>query len=391
VTRLKQDRRVGGIIETQRARRCVQIDARGLRIDARRALRLVALHAIDLARAVRPSWRRFCERCGYLQEEIMKVFVAGADGAIGTPLTRLLVARGHEVLGLIRNPAGAAGFRALGGRPVVADALDRSGLLRAVDGLAADAVTHELTALRKPPLRASGMALTNRLRTEGTASLVAAAEHLGAKRIVTQSIILGYGFRDHGDRVLTERDPFGIPAGDMTDEVVAALASAETQTFAAPEGIALRYGLLYGGDAAHMRPMLAKRSVPVSPGGLVGWVHHFDAAAATVAALERGRPGEAYNIVDDRPVTWQEMFTAMAAGFGAPAPRRLPRWLMRVFAPYIAAVALDASMRVSNAKAKADLQWQPRFKTYLDGIAAMASGTAVDATILEPLAAGNRR
>ena len=129
----------------------------------------------------------------------MRIFVAGANGAIGTYLTRLLVARGHSVIGLIRDPAAAPGLRALGVQPVVADALDRNSLLRAVEGLAADAVIHELTALRKPPLRAGGMTLTNRLRTEGTANLLAAADRLGADRIVTQSIILGYGYHDHGD------------------------------------------------------------------------------------------------------------------------------------------------------------------------------------------------
>jgi nucleoside-diphosphate-sugar epimerase len=305
----------------------------------------------------------------------MRVFVAGANGALGTPLTRLLIARGHSVIGLIRDPAGAAGVRALGAEPIAADALDRDGLVRAVTGLTADAVIHELTALRKPPLRASGMALTNRLRIEGTANLLAAADRLGAKRIVTQSIILGYGCRDHGDRIITERDPFGVPAGNVTDDAIAAIVSAETQTFGAPEGIALRYGFLYGGDGAQMRPMLKKRRVPVVAGGLLGWVHHFDAAAATVTALETGRPGQAYNIVDDRPATWQEVFTAMAEGVGAPPPRRLPRWLTRLVAPYIGSIAIDISMRVSNAKAKSDLDWRPRFTTYRDGIAAMVSET----------------
>jgi nucleoside-diphosphate-sugar epimerase len=190
---------------------------------------------------------------------------------------------------------------------------------------------------------------------------------------VTKSIILGYGYRDHGDRIITEQDPFGIPAGNLTDDAIAAMVSAETQTFEAPEGIALRYGLLYGGDGAHMRAMLQKRGVPVSSGGLLGWVHHLDAATATVAALENGRHGHAYNIVDDQPATWQEVFTATAAGVGAPPPRRLPRWLMRLVAPYVASVAVHTSMRVSNARAKSDLAWQPRFKTYREGIAAMVS------------------
>jgi nucleoside-diphosphate-sugar epimerase len=308
----------------------------------------------------------------------MRVLVAGASGALGVPLTRLLSARGHSVVGLIRNPAGADVVRALGAEPIVADALDRDDLLRAVNGLTADAVIHELTSLRKPPLRANGMAVTNRLRTEGTANLLEVADRLGAKRMVTQSIILGYGFRDHGDRILTERDTFGIPVGDPTDDTVAALASAETQTFKAPEGIALRYGLLYGGDGAQMRTMLQKRGVPVSVGGLLGWIHHLDAAAATVSALEVGRAGQAYNVVDDQPASWQELFTAMAADVGADPPRRLPRGLLRLAAPYAARVAVDTSMRVSNAKAKKELGWQPRFTTYREGIVAKVSDLCLE-------------
>ena len=131
--------------------------------------------------------------------------------------------------------------------------------------------------------------------------------------------------------------------------------SAEQQTFTAPEGIALRYGLLYGGDAEQMRAPLAKRGVPVASGGVLGWVHHLDAVAATVAALEHGRAGQAYNVVDDQPASWREVYTAMAAAFGAPPPRRLPGWLFRLTAPYVASFVVGTSMRLSNAKAKAEL------------------------------------
>src|SRR5436309_964416 len=138
----------------------------------------------------------------------MKVLLAGATGAIGIPVTRRLLAHGHEVLGLTRDRSGADRLRARGVTPVVANALDREDLLRAVDGLSADAVIHELTALRKMPRTFAGMATTNRLRTEGTANLLAAAAALGAQRFVTQSMILGYGYRDHGSTVLNESAPF---------------------------------------------------------------------------------------------------------------------------------------------------------------------------------------
>jgi nucleoside-diphosphate-sugar epimerase len=285
----------------------------------------------------------------------MKVLLAGATGAIGIPITRQLLANGHQVLGLAREPAGAGRLEALGAIPVVADA-----------------VIHELTALRKPPLRHSGMALTNRLRTQGTANLLAAAEALGARRFLTQSVVFGYGYRDHGPRPLTEQDPFGRPAGDSCDPHVAAMVSTERQAFSAPEGIALRYGLLYGGDAVQVRALLARRRLPVARGGVLGWVHHEDAAAATVAALEHGRPGQAYNVVDDLPAGWQEVYTAMAA-LGAPPPRRLPRWLLRLVAPYVASFVVGTSMHVANDKARTELGWRPMYPTYRAGVRAMAA------------------
>jgi nucleoside-diphosphate-sugar epimerase len=166
----------------------------------------------------------------------MKVLVAGASGALGVPLARQLIANGHKVPGLTRDRAGARRLEALGAEPLVADALDRDGLVRAVDGLWADAVIHELTGLHKPPTRHAGMAPTDRLRTEGTTNLPAAAEALGAKRFLTQSIILGYGYRDHGPALLTEDAPFGRPAGDRSDPHLAAMLSTERQAFTAPEG-----------------------------------------------------------------------------------------------------------------------------------------------------------
>ena len=303
----------------------------------------------------------------------MQVLLAGATGAIGVPLTRMLIQRGHEVLGLARSPAGAASLEAIGATPLVADALDRDSLLRAVRGRAADAIVDELTALKKPPYHHSGMAMTNRLRIEGSANLVAAAHALGAKRFVTQSIVFGYGYYDHGTSLLTEEAPFGMPAGDAFDAHMAAMLAAERQAMSLPEGIALRYGLFYGGDSELMQPMLKRRRLPVVAGGLLGWVHHDDAVMATVAALERGRASRAYNIVDDQPATWREVFTAMAEAFGAPRPRVLPRWLLRIAAPYAARVAVGTSMRVSNATAKRELGWQPRFRSYHEGIRAMAA------------------
>jgi nucleoside-diphosphate-sugar epimerase len=301
----------------------------------------------------------------------MKVLIAGANGALGIPLTQQLMERGHEVTGLTRSETGASELRMLGAHPLIADALDREALLRATDGLAADVVVHELTALTKPPLRVSGMDMTNRLRSEGSRNLVDVARQVGARRFVTQSIIFGYGFRDHGDEVLTEAAPFGEPAGKPTDGILTALAEAEVLAREAGEGIALRYGLLYGGDAPNIVPLLRRRMVPVAEGGVLGWIHHHDAAAATVAAVEKGVPG-AYNVVDDQPATFERMFTTMAEAIEAPRPLKLPRWLMSLVAPYVVAFGMDTQLRVSNEKAATELGWRPRYPSYREGVAAMA-------------------
>lgn len=308
------------------------------------------------------------------REVTVRVLIAGAGGAVGVPLTRRLIEHGHEVCGLTRNPGRSRTLADRGVHPVVADAMDRAALLRAVDGLAADAVIHELTALTRTPTRHSGMAQTNRLRTEGTANLLAAAEVIGARRFLTQSIVLGYGYRDHGDRVLTESDPFGEPQGTKVDPHLAAMRATEQQAFTAPHGIALRYGMFYGGDTARIRPQLMRRRLPVADGGVLPWVHVEDAAAATVAALEHGRAGAAYNVADDEPATLAQVFTAMARAFGAPPPRRLPAWLLRLAAPYAVTFAVDTNLRVSTAKARDELGWRPAYPTYRDGIAALTRG-----------------
>jgi len=307
----------------------------------------------------------------------MNILLAGATGALGTALTKGLQARGHHVLGLTRQPARVKQLAAQGVQPIVANALDREGLLRAVDGLQADAVIHELTALQKAPLRPRDMDMTNRLRTEGTANLLAAAQQLGAHRFVTQSMIFGYGFADYGDRVVSEEDEFGRSGQGKFQPTVDALEAAEQQAFSADgiEGVALRYGLLYGDDVSTMAvvDMLRKRRLPAPKGGggVRSWVWIEDAAAATIAALERGRAGQAYNVVDDQPVSWGELLRTLAAAFGAPAPRELPGWLLRPM-PYLHAV-MTRSMRVSNRKAREELGWQPTAPSIHEGFARIAA------------------
>lgn len=308
----------------------------------------------------------------------MKVLLAGATGAIGGPLSRALKTQGHEVVGLTRDPTKAARLTAGGIQPVVADVLDRPGLLEALGDLRVDAVVHQLTALSKPPARHRDMEMTNRLRTTGTEHLLAAAREVGATRFLTQSIVFGYGYRDHGSEPLTETTTYGQPDHGACDAHVAAMQANEELVRGADrlDGIALRYGLFYGADPENYRQLLRQRKVPVPSGHEtdLAWIHIDDAVTATVAALEHGPAGSVYNIVDDQPASWARMFGAMAGAVGAPAPRKLPPWLIRVAAPYVAAMALDTSMRVSNDLARSELDWRPAYPALEQGVATLAAG-----------------
>lgn len=306
----------------------------------------------------------------------MKVLLAGATGAIGTPLTRALIAAGHQVTGVTRTRAGADRLTGLGGGALIADVLDRHALLDAVDGLRADAVVNELTALGKLPMRHRDMEPTNRLRVDGTANLVETARAVGARSMVSQSMILGYGFGDWGDEVVTEEREFAPPGHGAFERHIAAMRALERQTFAAEglEGIVLRYGVFYGPGAGteQMVALLRKRSMPIPMTGVMSMVHVHDAASATVAALERGRAGEAYNIADDEPVRWYDFACALADAYAVPKPLGVPGWLLRAM-PYLHAM-MAGRRRMSNAKAKRELGWAPAYPTYRDGIAATAAG-----------------
>ena len=312
----------------------------------------------------------------------MKVVLAGATGALGIPLTQRLLDAGHDVIGLTRTESGADRLWSLGARSVIADAMDAQGLLRAVEGESADAVIHQLTALKKMPLRAKDMALTNWLRTEGTANLIELARRVGAKRFVVQSFFGGYGFGGD-DRLITEEDEFApLGAGKSLDETWQAMASAERQatTTAGIEGVVLRYGAFYGPQSLHdIAGMLRKRQLPAPLGGgtYATFVHLEDAATATVAALERGGAGRAYNIVDDEPVRWGDVLDFVASEYGAPKPLHIPEWVMRLAAPYGAALMTRQSLRLSNARAKQELGWAPTYPTYREGVAAAVAANRV--------------
>jgi nucleoside-diphosphate-sugar epimerase len=303
----------------------------------------------------------------------MRVVVAGATGAVGRHLVPALVANGHEVVAVVRPSSSAYPQQDLWAGSIRADALDRGALLAAADGVRADAVINELTALKRLPLRYRDLDATNLLRTRGTENLVALARLVGATRMVTQSFLGGYGYEDHS-APLTEEAPFGGPAGTAgLEPVIAALREAERRTLSTPglDGVVVRYGLFYGPDSlAGIRPMLARRALPVprGGGGVSSWAFLPDAAAATVAALERGRAGEAYNVADEVPVRWSDFFDEVAAAVGAPRPLRLPMPVLKAAAPYGAEV-MRSSIPLSIAKARRELAFRPSVATYREGIA----------------------
>ncbi|GAA3308803.1 NAD-dependent epimerase/dehydratase family protein [Nonomuraea dietziae] len=304
----------------------------------------------------------------------MRVVLAGATGAIGRPLLSALAASGHEVIAVIRDPAKRRLVADRGALPVIADVMDRDGLLRAVDGHAADVVMHQATALREAGRRLRPDDPTILLRGRGTEHLLEAARAVGARRFVTQSLITGYGYRDHGTRVLTENDVFGLHAGNVGDLVTDSSVATERQVFAADgiEGIALRYGMFYGRHAfSDMFADLMRKRAPVLPRGETGttsFIHVEDAATAAVAAMERGRDGEAYNIVDDQPTSWRTFLTAVARAHGTPRPVVTPRWLIRLAVPYLGCLMIDTTMRVSHAKATRELGWTPVYRNLREGL-----------------------
>jgi len=283
----------------------------------------------------------------------MRVLLAGATGAVGTSLRLQLIEAGHEVTGIART----AGPRAELG----VDLLDRDAVLAAVDGREFDAVIHQATALRRPPLLASHMLTTNRLRTEGTSTLLAVARETGAKRFVTASVFYGYGFSDHGDQPIDEAEPFAAQTKSSLDAVQLALLSNEQQVRAAG-GIALRYGLIYGAGATGV--------VAAGWHGVLPLLHVSDAASAAIAALTRGKRGQAYNIADNSAASWRELQEASAVANGYPRPRAVPPWLLRASAPFAAELIAGTSMRLSMTKTRRELRWRPQFASYAEGLAA---------------------
>jgi nucleoside-diphosphate-sugar epimerase len=309
----------------------------------------------------------------------MKVFVAGATGAIGRRLLPMLVEQGHEVIGMTRTASKQDLVRELGARPMVADALDPEGVAQAVAEAEPEVVIHQLTAIDAGAMTRSidkMFAQTNRLRTGGTDHLLAAARAVGARRFIAQSFA-GWPFERTGGPIKTEDDPLQDSPPKTVSQTLGAIRYLEATVRGADgiEGLVLRYGGFYGpGTSLGLNPdgeqiqMLRKRRFPVVGSGAGIWslVHIDDAAAATAAGLERGEPG-VYNVVDDEPAEVSALLPELAKIIGAKPPRRLPRWAGRLLAGEGMTIMMTEVRGASNAKARREFGWEPRYPSWRQG------------------------
>ena len=309
----------------------------------------------------------------------MRVFVAGATGAIGRQLVPRLVGAGHEVHGMTRSESKQPMLRELGAVPVVADALDPDQVANAVGQARPDAIVHQLTALAGV-MRYSerNAAPTNRLRTEGMDYLLSAGQAVGVRRFVAQGVA-GYGaYVRAGAPVKSEEDPLDPTPPREMRETLAAIRHLEQAALGArwTEGIVLRYGAFYGPGTSlaageEQFELVRRRKFPLvgDGGGVWSFIHVADAAEATVAAVEHGSRG-VYNVVDDDPAPVAEWLPALAQVLGAKKPMRVPRFIGRLFAGEAGVMMMTEIRGASNAKAKRELAWRPAHPSWRQGFAA---------------------
>jgi nucleoside-diphosphate-sugar epimerase len=313
----------------------------------------------------------------------MRIFVAGATGALGRQLLPKLIERGHEVTGMTRTPSKAALVEELGARAAVADALDAEQVASAVAQAEPEVIVHELTAISDLGSMRNvdrAFAQTNRLRTEGTKHLLAAAKAIGVRRFVAQSFA-AWLYQRVGGPVKTEEDPLDPDPIRPVRQTFRAIRYVEDAVTSADwtVGIALRYGGFYGPGTSlwsggeHLEPIRKRKFPIVGDGkGVSSFIHIEDAADATLAAVEGGKRG-VYNIVDDSPEEVREWLPGIAELIGAPAPRRVPRWIGRLFAGRPGVIMMTELRGQSNEKAKRELGWTPRHPSWREGLAELAA------------------
>jgi nucleoside-diphosphate-sugar epimerase len=304
----------------------------------------------------------------------MRVFVAGATGVLGRHLVPGLVAAGHEVTATTRTPGKVAQLRAAGAEPVVVDGLDREAVIAAVLAARPDVIVHQMTALadmRSLRKMDQVFAATSELRTRGTDNLLAAAARAGTRRVIAQGHVFVY--ERSGGPVKAEDDPVDSRPVPSAARALAAIKYVdETVPRVAPEGIVLRYGTFYGPGASDpLVEMVRKRQLPVIGGGSGIWsfIEISDAAAATLAAVERGAPG-VYNIVDGDPAPVAEWLPYLAEVAGAKPPLRMPAWLGRLLAGEFVVTQMTSARGAANEKAAKELGWEPRYASWREGFRA---------------------
>jgi nucleoside-diphosphate-sugar epimerase len=306
----------------------------------------------------------------------MRIFLAGATGAMGKQLVPRLVEAGHEVVGTTRSESKRAVIEEMGATAVVVDALDADQVGDAVANAGPDVIIHELTAIGSFDIRNfdGAFAPTNRLRTEGTDHLLAAGRATGVNRFIAQSYAAWPYARTDG-RVKTEEDPLDPTPARKMRESMNAIRHLETAVTGAEwtEGIVLRYGGFYGPGTSlypggEQWEQVRKRKFPVvgDGGGIWSFVHIADAAEATAIVVDRGRRG-IYNVVDDDPAPVADWLPALAEKIGVPKPWRVPKFIGRLAAGEVGVVMMTEIRGASNAKAKRELGWQPRHPSWREG------------------------
>jgi nucleoside-diphosphate-sugar epimerase len=309
----------------------------------------------------------------------MRVFIAGATGAVGRELVPALISAGHVVAGLTRSPAKAEAIKRAGALPVVADVFDDASIRQAFISFRPEIVVHELTGLRG----ASDLvyfdrtfAATNRLRREGTDLLLTAAREAGVRRLIAQSFC-GWPYERSGDAIKSESealDPEPPAEQRPSLEAIEYLERAVTGS-RIPEGIVLRYGVLYGVDTGMLDPaaieLIRRRRFPLIGDGNGWWsfLHVADAASAAVAAIDRGAAGEIYNVADDEPAQVKQWLPALAGILGAKPPLHVPAWLGRLLAGEHMVSMMTQIRAGSNDKAKRELGWRPAHPSWRAGFA----------------------
>jgi nucleoside-diphosphate-sugar epimerase len=302
------------------------------------------------------------------------VFVAGGSGVLGRRLISLLVERGHEVTATTSSPDKVTLLKELGADGVVMDGLDAASVHEAVSNARPDVIAHEMTAIAvshagKPDLKHMDrwFAKTIALRTTGTDNLLAAARATGVEHFVAQSYASWNGIRE-GGWVKTEEDPLDLHEGDVAHRGMLAIRHLESAVLSV-DGAVLRYGSLYGpGATDDQLELIRKRQFPlVGRGtGYASWIHVEDAASATLLAIEQRAHG-IFNIVDDEPAPAREWLPYLAQCAGGKPPMRVPKWLARILAGEIAVAMMTEGRGFSNAKAKRELGWQPRYASWRQG------------------------